>query len=622
MAGDLIGLKVRTAIKLGLGNVGRLLWYKLQLKSGTGPAALAPRTVVGGEVFRAPEPGSPYPKEPPPALPLRYFGWLESSASLSREPDWFLNPDNGLHFSHVDAPWHKLPDFDPAFGDIKWVWELSRWDWIVRFAQHVRRGADPVWCETLNRWLTAWLSKNPPYRGPNWKCGQETSLRVLNLAYAARLLDQVATPSKPLVEMVLAHLERIAASTHYAIAQDNNHGTSEGAALFVGGTWMMHCKADAGKTFADKGRRLIEDRVARLVMPDGTFSQYSVNYHRLMLDTLSMAELWRRDMGEPAFSATFYQRAKAATEWLRAMVSADSGDAPNIGANDGARLLQLSEGYRDYRPSVQLASALFWDRSAYGAGPWNDGLRWLGLDEPAARMPEPGSRVFADGGFAVLRKGDVRIVARFPRFRFRPGHADALHVDLWYRERDILRDSGTYSYNTTPDRMAHFTGCEGHNTIQFDDRDQMPKISRFLYGSWLTSEGVEPIRERGDGSLEWSAAYTDWLGARHRRVIVLSDVTCEISDTVSHFKSGAVLRWHLAPGAWALKDNVLEGNDLRLELRSSGALDRVRLVESEASLYYGRADRIPVLEVEMTSPATVVTTVSWPPAATSGVSRQ
>jgi hypothetical protein len=620
MTGDQIRLKLRTAVKLGLPNVGRLLWYKFQLKSGIGPAALAPRAAAGGDVFRAPAPDSPHP-EPPSALPLRYFGWLESSASADRAPDWFLNPDNGLHFSRVDAPWHKLPDFDAAFGDIKWVWELSRWDWIIRFAQHVRHGADPFWRETLNRWLTDWLSKNPPYRGPNWKCGQETSLRVLNLAYAARLLDQVARPSKPLIEIVLAHLDRIAASTHYAIAQDNNHGTSEGAALFIGGTWMMHCKAN-GKNIAYEGRRLIENRVARLVMPDGTFSQYSVNYHRLMLDTLSMAELWRRDKGEPEFSATFYERARAATEWLRAMVSADSGDAPNIGANDGARLLQFTAGYRDYRPSVQLASALFWDRSAYGPGPWNDGLRWLGLDEPATRMAETGSRIFSDGGFAILCKGDVRIFARFPRFRFRPGHADALHVDLWYRERNILRDSGTYSYGTTPDRMAHFMGCEGHNTIQFDNRDQMPKISRFLYGRWLESEDVAPIRERADGSLEWGAAYTDWLGARHRRTVVLSGETCEVSDTVSHFKSKAVLRWHLAPGAWTLKNNVLEGNDLRLELRSNGTFDRVRLVESDASLYYGRADRIPVLEIEMTSPATVITSISWPSPATSGVSRQ
>ena len=36
---------------------------------------------------------------------------------------------------------------------------------------------------------------------------------------------------------------------------------------------------------------------------------------------------------------------------------------------------------------------------------------------------------------------------RYPRFRYRPGHADALHLDLWLGDRNILRDGGTYSYN-------------------------------------------------------------------------------------------------------------------------------------------------------------------------------
>ena len=38
--------------------------------------------------------------------------------------------------------------------------------------------------------------------------------------------------------MITLHLVRIAATLPYAIAQDNNHGTSEAAALFIGGAWL------------------------------------------------------------------------------------------------------------------------------------------------------------------------------------------------------------------------------------------------------------------------------------------------------------------------------------------------------------------------------------------------
>jgi hypothetical protein len=165
-------------------------------------------------------------------------------------------------------------------------------------------------------------------------------------------------------------------------------------------------------------------------------------------------------------------------------------------------------------------------------------------------------------------------------------------------------------------------GSEGHNTIQFDDHDQMPKISRFLYGAWLESDEVTPVCEREDGSLEWSAAYTDWCGAKHKRAIVVSPETCKVVDRVSNFESKAVLRWHLAPGEWTINKNTLFGLGVRLELKSNTEFVRLKIVEAESSLYYGLSELGPVLEAEIASPATVVTTVSWPLTPLSDPSKQ
>src|SRR5690606_31178541 len=104
----------------------------------------------------------------------------------------------------------------------------------------------------------------------------------------------------------------------------------------------------------------------------------------LMLDTLCVAELWRRWHGLDPFSELFYERAKAATNWLYAMVNSKTGDAPNVGANDGARLIPLVDAdYRDYRPTVQLAMALFHNQRAYTEpGLYDDHLAWLGVSVP------------------------------------------------------------------------------------------------------------------------------------------------------------------------------------------------------------------------------------------------
>jgi hypothetical protein len=226
------------------------------------------------------------------------------------------------------------------------------------------RKGDAAAHERLERWLADWCERNPPYRGPNWKCGQEASMRVMHLAMAAVMLGQVDSVAPGLLELVRLHLQRIEPTLRYAMAQDNNHGTSEAAALFIGGSWLSRKGVAAGARWAALGRKWLENRAARLITLDGTFSQYSVTYHRVMLDTFCMVEVWRRRLALAAFSGQMAVFMQAATRWLYVMTRPENGDAPNLGANDGARLLQLTDtDYRDFRPSVQLAAALFWGQA-------------------------------------------------------------------------------------------------------------------------------------------------------------------------------------------------------------------------------------------------------------------
>ena len=197
----------------------------------------------------------------------------------------------------------------------------------------------------------------------------------------------------------------------YAIGQQNNHGTSEAAALFLGGSFLFNLDERAERWEAT-GRRWLESLASNLIEADGSFSQYSVTYHRLMLDTYSLAEAWRRNRKLPAFSGKLNERLAAATNWLWSMTDARSGDAPNIGANDGAQVLSLANAdYRDFRPSVQIAAALFRGADAFGPGPWNATREWLNV--PAGKVSgRCGSQSFDSGGYHVLRVDDAFVVMR------------------------------------------------------------------------------------------------------------------------------------------------------------------------------------------------------------------
>lgn len=602
--------KIKTAYALGIGNILRVLSYRLGIKSGLNPVRRLQAPKSQGAFFVAGE-GVTH------TLPT-VKSWQQEALAFSywrfplngKPPAWHTNPFTQQTMTNAHLPWWQIPDFDPQVGDIKQIWEFSRFDWVLAFAQRAAHGSEAD-LERLNEWLNDWCANNPPYFGPNWKCGQEASIRVMHLAMAAVILQQATNSSSVLIELVHTHLQRIAPTLQYAIAQDNNHGTSEAAALFMGGAWLRVHGHHQGARFEKQGRKWLENRVRKIVMPDGSFSQYSTTYHRVMLDTLSMAEVWRAQLGAPMFSDGFYQQAKAAAHWLHAMANAQNGDAPNLGANDGARLLQLADAdYRDVRPSVQLALALFAKQNAYGEGSWNLPLQWLGVDVPSIPYVAQSNQLFDNGGFAVLQQGAAKAVLRYARFRFRPSHADVLHVDLWLNGRNLLRDAGSYSYNTEPQWQDYFPNTISHNTVQFDDRNQMPRVSRFLLGDWLKTSYWQPMKVSQEESTV-AAAYTDAAGANHQRALMLSDTALRVVDDVSGFAERAVLRWRLEPGEWVVNGNSVSDGKHVLTVQANVPIARFAIVEGWESRFYLHKEPVPVLEIEVHQAGQLVTEYSW-----------
>jgi hypothetical protein len=211
---------------------------------------------------------------------------------------------------------------------------------------------------------------------------------------------------------------------------------------------------------------------------------------------------------------------------------------------------------------------------------------------------------FDSGGFVVLRHGDWRAVFRYPRYRFRPSHCDALHVDLWHLGRNVLRDGGSYSYNADEATRRSFAGPAAHNTIECDDRDPMPALGPFLRGEWLQAEGVGCGRDES-GAPTAEAAYTDWQGVRHRRWVRVDEGGLTVRDEIGGFREKAVLRWRLRPGEWVETEDGVRCGEYALEVRADVPIRRRALVEGWESRYYFEKTALPVLEVEVGEAATM-----------------
>jgi hypothetical protein len=415
---------------------------------------------------------------------FRFFE--HTPAMVGCPPDWHANPFTGER-TPEDRHWSRIGDFGQ--GDIKAIWEPSRFGFAYTLVRAYWRTGDEAHAERFWQLVESWQARNPPQQGANWKCGQETSLRVLAWCFGLYgFLDARTTTAErvaALAQMVAVSGQRIEAVLSYALSQRTNHGISEGVGLWTIG--LLFPELRPAVRWRDRGRRVLEDLGLALIYEDGSFAQHSVNYHRLMLHDY----LWAIRLGDlhgRPLSAGLRERVGRAGELLFQLQDIKTGRVPYYGQNDGALILPLSNcDYHDFRPVVQAIRYLTTGTRRYGDGPWDEDLYWLfgaeSLNRPVVALGRSDLQAEA-GGYYTLRSAHGFAFTRCATFRHRPGQADLLHVDLWWRGQNIALDAGTYSYNASPPWDNALAHTAYHNTVGVDGLSQMDQVGRFLWLPW------------------------------------------------------------------------------------------------------------------------------------------
>lgn len=540
--------------KLGYWNFFYALWYKLSLKLGLRKHLFPQRDGPSGVFFtkcnHATDDVVNYWKEGIIKKGDEIYHGIFTLFSYHKFnfgeiPDWFFNPFENRSFSKSTEHWNDIKDFGE--GDIKIVWELSRFDWVTDLTRIYKVTGESGYLNRLNDLLNNWSSGNPVNTGPNWKCGQECSFRIMKLLTAAFCLDQYFSPCSSLIEMVKQHVLRIYPNINYSVSQNNNHSVSEAAGLFIGAAWLIKNGYDQKpyRKYKELGRKVLETSILKLIEKQGTFSQRSVIYHRLVMDTVSFVLHNMKLLEENPFSDTITERLKKLGEWQFKMTFGKNGDAPNFGNNDGSMLENMhSQGYRDFRPSTQLYFALLEQKSVYDDVTLCEPLWWrsgtYSLKYQKKSIPLPSAEI-PDNHILLLRNKKASVFMKLPDDNFRPGN-DIFHIDLWVEGKPVIVDSGTFSYNAG-ETTQRFKSVSAHNTVQFGDHEQMPEISRFLNGKWIKmNEILSPHCNEGD--CVWEGFYKDYKNNCHQRKLILTRDSLEIVDKIES-PEDVKIRYHI-----------------------------------------------------------------------------
>ncbi len=450
---------------------------------------------------------------------LPFFGQLSFACDFP--PQWFRNPATGQSVS-PRQPWTQMRFASPAYGDLKFILEPSRFLFVYPLVRAYALTGDERFPQAFWNAIEDWALHSPPMAGPLWICGQECSLRILAWTFALHAF--VNSPSTTnervalLVSMIAAHAWRTAQTLGYARSQRSNHLISEAVGLWTAGT--LYPELREAQVWQTLGVHLLQEAVLDQITIKGVSQQHSFNYQRMILHlllwTLRLAEIHHAPLPDE-----IRQRTQAAFEFMRAWVDSESGLTPNYGSDDGSQILPLAVSqYRDFRPLLQLGAAVL-DRPALKPGPWDEAALWFGAKPTTVEETAPALPPSAETGYFRLGDQSSWALIRAGRYTRRPFQADQLHVDLWWRGINLARDAGTYLYNAPPPWNNGLAGTAVHNTVTVDHHDQMRRAGRFLWVDWAQASGRshsspgQPYADRFEGEHDGYKRF----GVTHHRTV-------------------------------------------------------------------------------------------------------
>ncbi len=409
---------------------------------------------------------------------------------LGANYDWVTNPATGYRYN-PELHWLDINDYDPKAGDIKFVWEPSRFSHlytIIRYDKHAGVDCSKQVFDEIERWIAA----NQINQGPNFKCSQEISLRVMNWTFALYYYKNSSFLTTTLFDKIQHYIywqvEHVYHNINFSrIAVRNNHAITETLLLYIAG--LLFPKFKEAEKWKEKGKAWFEQEIAYQIYEDGSFLQFSMNYHRVVVQLLTWA-LNLSAINKELFKPVVYERAKRSLSFLVHHMNANTGWLPNYGNNDGALFFKLSDAhYRDYRPQLEaLSYALEMD---WGYEKFED-AKWYGINSKGEKpvIANNGFTGFDSGGYFLYRTNESLSFIRCGNHKDRPAQADNLHLDIWYKDKNLLHDAGSYKYNADQKDLKYFMGTQSHNTVMLGDFDQMEKGARFIWYNWTQCKSV------------------------------------------------------------------------------------------------------------------------------------
>lgn len=440
--------------------------------------------------------------------------------------DWHRDFKTGRRWPLVHIS--QVPVSFPDASDIKVPWELSRCQHLPLLAGAFLISSDRRYFDEIGDQLTHWISSNPVEFGANWACTMDVAIRGTNwLAALALCADDVASASwgPEVLGSLLVHGRFIRTHLESGVARGNHYLSDIVGLLVIAGLFGTSAE---GRAWIGWSVQELAREMSHQVRSDGCDHEASISYHRLVTELFVIGADAADALAPGALEPCVRQGIDRMLEFVADYTRPD-GLAPQIGDVDDGRLLPLG----DYASADQRSH------------------RHLFTQAGRPYRPATASGAYPDGGFYILRAGDLYAAVRCGDVgiygRGCHAHNDLMAFEFACGETPIVVDPGTYLYTADPAARNHFRSTGVHSALQVDGAEQnelrldrlfamvdraRPEVVRWELGDPAT---ILQGRHRGFEHLAGPVTYTRMLrlSGPEASLVITDEITSDSSHELS-----------------------------------------------------------------------------------------
>ena len=439
------------------------------------------------------------------------FVFKKLSFRVSIHSKSIIADDNHFKFLNLEKKFNKNVDWGFENYVKLWNYNLQYFDYL--FQSNVPDDVKIGLLEDFDKALKNRLILLEPY---------PVSLRVINcIRYFSLEREDV-----DILKSVYAQLRYLHNNLEYHIL--GNHLLENAFALTMGGA------AFSVEEWWEKGKRVLIKELQEQILTDGGHFELSPMYHKIILFRLLELIDWYENLKniDAGFLDFIKQKAMQMLNWLHT-VSFNDHTIPYF--NDSANNIAYTN------------AELF----MYA--------KRLGFRSPETiALKESGYRKYIFNNYqCVVDAGQIGAP-----YQAGHAHADALSFVIYYKDKPLLVEAGTSTYQTG-ERRHYERSSKAHNCVVVGDADQSDVWGNFRVGNRATTV----IEEENDNKLIISHdGYKRNFGVVHQRSFVFEEDWIIISDSLISDRKNTLAKayFHFYPGKNVrIEENCVFADDIK-----------------------------------------------------------